>query len=345
MSVLRQTSRQTPSVNVVVSFLMGRGAAVQPMPEAAQRWPSGTFRAFLPNQSTRGFALSVEGGRFTITVPTLACAEDRDLAWLLAAEVARGTGDDLEVDGVRVSLRNLAAHAGSSAVAFANDCAEIAGRAQRAVITLPGPNRDFHVGPRLVQRLGSDPAAWAAAMRRVQFGPIDDAPRDHRASERGQLSVVAVEPNTPAVLSWSDLVAFGPDEDALVVPFTRFVQLAADRAVALDERNVLLSALTPAEWEALVERAQPYAVDDLVETSPSGPFSPPIAVEIAYPDDEDSPVGPPILSSARHRDESRTFSTISTSKWAVPVFGSMLFALAMTLATALIVAFAVWLGQ
>ena len=67
MSVLRQTRRRAPSVPVVVGFLMGRGAVVQPMPESSQRWPSGTYRAFLPNTSTRGVSLSIEGGRFTLT--------------------------------------------------------------------------------------------------------------------------------------------------------------------------------------------------------------------------------------------------------------------------------------
>lgn len=344
MDVLRQTSRRTPSVPVVVGFLMGRGAVVSPMPESSQRWPSGAFRACLPNTSTRGLGLSVEGGRFTITVPTLACPEERDLAWLLAAEVARDAGDEIEVDGVRVDAADLPRHGGPSDVVFARDCAEIAAHARRAVITLPGPNRDFHVGPRLVQELGTDPAAWASVMRRVQYGAVDDAPREKRSSERGSLSVVAVEPNTTAVLAWSDLVAFGPDDDALVVPFSRFVELAAGRAIALDERNVVIGALTHAEWDALLERALPYAIDDLEDASPSGVFAPPIGVQVAH-DDEDSPVGPPILRASRDPEDRRTLTALTTSRWAVPIFGSLVFALAMTLGTALLLAFAVWLGQ
>ena len=270
---------------------MGRGAAVQPMPESSQRWPSGTYRAFLPNTSTRGFLLTMEGGRFTITVPTLACPEDRCLAALLAAEVARDVRDAVEVDGVVVDPALTLA---SAEDAFARDCIDIEQRARHAVITLPGPNRDFHVGPRLARELGTDPGAWAAAMRRVQYGTVDDAPRERRSSDRGSVSVVAVQPDTTAVLCWSDLVALGPDDDALVVPFERFVDLAAGRAVALDERNVVIGALTHAEWDLLLERALPYAVDDLVEASSAGSYAPPMGVEIASPDEEDSPVGPPM---------------------------------------------------
>lgn len=341
MSVLRQTSRRTPSVPVVVSFLMGRGAVVQPMPESSHRWPSGTYRAFLPNTSTRGLVLTMEGGRFTITVPTLACAEDRELAFLLAAEVARDVDDAIEVDGVQVEL---VSSEGSSEAAFARDCFDIAQRARHAVLTLPGPHRDFHVGPRLAQELGTDPAAWASAMRRVQYGTIEDAPREHRSSDRGSVSVVAVQPGTTAVLCWSDLVALGPEDDALVVPFGRFVDLAAGRAVALDERNVVIGALTHTEWDALLERAQPYAVDDLVEAPPAGGYAAPVAVEMASADEEDSPVGPPILPSSR-RAHAPSINALTTSTWAVPVFASLLLGMALALGTVLVLFAAVWLGQ
>jgi hypothetical protein len=327
----------------VVTFLVGRGAVVQPMPDSSQRWPSGSFRVHLPNVSTRGLGLTVEAGRFTITIPTLACAEDRDLAFLLAAEVAQAVEDAWELDGVSVPNSHLIPLPGASAVAFTNDCAEVEQRARNAVITLPGPNRDFHVGPRLVDDLGTDPAAWASAMRRVQYGIVEEAPRERRGSDHGNVSVVAVQPGTTAVLSWSDLVALGPDEDALVVPFARFVELTAGRSVPLDERSVVIGALSHAEWDSLLERARPFALDDLVHTPASSHPTLPMAMQMATPDDEDSPVGPPIVRSPR--SASPTLTALTSSKWALPVFGGLLFTLAVVLGTAFVFFLAVWLGH
>lgn len=315
MPTFRLSTRRLPAVPTVAGWLGQRGAEITPPPEGLGPWPAGAFRAHIPGMSTRPLALAVEGGRFTIVAPTLSSPEDLLLAAALAAFVAAAVGAAVEIDGsvplVPADVLRTCHRAWAQSIVI-KDCVDIVRRALVGVVTLPGPVRDAHIGPRLAAEIGSDATRWIALLRTVQYpsseGIVTEGVAEWRRSDRGSVSVVAMSREIgPSLVPYAELVSLeGEDDEPVVVPFARLVDLAGGRVRALDERNLRADSFSRVEWDALVERARRYAVDDVGPDEE--PTSPPragfgaLALARATDDDTtDTSAGPAFLRTSGTR--------------------------------------------
>jgi hypothetical protein len=139
---------------------------------------------------------------------------------------------------------------------------------------MPGPNRSCYVGTRLLAELeaAGPPDAFPdrvlEVMRRVQWdvpagfrdaGLFVSGGKESGAGDRKTHFAIWL-PDENIVLPRVDYVALRITEgEVVMVPFAAVVGLAGSHGTLLDECQLLLRAMTEAEWKDVIARARPLA--------------------------------------------------------------------------------------
>jgi hypothetical protein len=246
----------------------------------AEAWPPMCVHLYTPGISTRGVELCHAGDAVKVRLLACSAPEDYELGLRLVRVLAELAGapvrpDDAgelaagELDG-RYGAEWAAGQIASAAGALAALVRE------RGQVTMRGPVREFHVGRRLLAELDEQdgekfPERLLDAFRRSQYvdperyyeaNPVEVAASDGRRT----LEVVVWAPSSIGYLfspvDYVFLMAREQDGgDMLVVPFDAVPEIAGDRCVFLDERQLLVEPVGEEEWSGLSERAESHRVE------------------------------------------------------------------------------------
>lgn len=194
-------------------------------------WPETTLHYYRSGVSCR----AVEISRGEVRILACSCPEDYDLAFrFLAAFGAPAPAVDIPAQ-IRADLAAL--------------------KAQSQILTLDGPIREFHIGPRLWSEIGDNPDRLFAAMRRTQYVNV---------SEYYAANVIPVDAPEPfTVAAWTEGVrTLFPAVDYIVLENTLFMpasvlpEVAGDRFQWLDEKQSLVEAFEGEDWKRLLKRVE-----------------------------------------------------------------------------------------
>ena len=252
---------------------------------AGDDWPAEGLSICREHRSTRATDVEWQEGKLRIVIRPLASPDDCDLALRVADSAARLVGAatvhaDYFGDVELTELRRLhtADWMREQAISGARILATLI-REGRGPMAMPGPNRSCYIGTRLLAELeAAGPADGfadrvLATMRRVQW----DVPASFRnagvfvSSGGGAGSTGgAVKPRETQFAIWLpddnlviprvDYVALRVTEGEIVmVPFAAVAALAGEHATLLDECQLLVPAMSPTDWSALVTVARSLA--------------------------------------------------------------------------------------
>lgn len=249
-------------------------------PEGRGTWPEGALHFYRDGVSTRSTEVTLENGAFQVRSMVLAAPEDWELAFRLVEALAQATGSPVEPeDGDPFPASALRGRYNTAWLRHHTDSGinvvTLWAKTQGETITMPGPVREVHIGPRLFAELEAGGPAEGladrllAAIRRVQYvdltgyhpaGIMEVSRRD--GDQSFTLSVWGSEQATffssPEYLH---LVSDDPDAEPVLVPYGVLPSLAGDRLTWLDEKQCLVTAVDAAAWAEIFGRAHSLRVD------------------------------------------------------------------------------------
>jgi hypothetical protein len=232
---------------------------------------------YLPHVSTRSLEISLEGDTLGIRIMTGSCVDDYELAIDLVCEAAGAAGGD-GVEGedgraIDPDARDWSAEREWMIGMTRSLAGTIVGMVEREgqTVTLSGPRRAFHIGPRVAAELraaSSDAAglekALTARIRRTQYIDLDELEVLYAAStmvmtleDKRELRFAVWSPGVRYLMPSVAAFALGAPEP-LFVPPSALATLAGDRLQWLDEEQAILDPIPDDEWDAFIERARKY---------------------------------------------------------------------------------------
>ena len=248
------------------------------MPEDPQQdWAEQGLYLFRRDLSTRSTGVAWAEDHVEVTIRASAAPEDCELALRLVEAVAElsGAGEIESENFGAVALAELRqlhdtkwmhqqSVSGARVVAaMIND--------GRGPMGVPGPVRDFWIGPRMLGELTAAgpadefPSRLLAEMRRVQWsvpsqyrtaGIFLSQPKPKQEGDK-ETKLVIWLPEEHLVLSRVDRVALrAGDDDVVVVPFDALPELAAGAGELLDECQWLVRPVADDDWARIVARAR-----------------------------------------------------------------------------------------
>ena len=239
--------------------------------------------------TTRAIELAWEEGIFSARILAIACAEDYNIALDIICAVAEKEQTEVEPeDGEPFAPRNREAHFGANWIDSRVDSMVSAVLAQARqtrskMSVLPGPPRDFHIGPRVLAAIdtrssGTERDALFEKMRAVLY-PDDE--RYYTASimavtldDDSEITLSAFGPGLGYLLPDVHLIALVAEPEVFL-PREALLELLSERQFAwLDDDWLRVEPVDDADWDAFVERARPLGQelggdagdDDLGET-------------------------------------------------------------------------------
>ena len=236
-------------------------------------WPDGYVHIWLPDVSTRGVELSADGGELDVRLLTCSAREEYELGVALAAAAARLSGTRVRSeDGWELAPAELPGRFGPAWAAQQADAGPgvamlLAG--ERGPLSMSGPVRDFHVGPRLAGELAAAgpeaelPARFLAAMRRAQWpGERYYAASTYQLSGKrsGATVTFAVWSGVATVIPDVELVMLhaSRDQPPLAVPRPAVPSIAGRYGAWLDEVQLLLEEVPADDWSTVLAAAAPH---------------------------------------------------------------------------------------
>jgi hypothetical protein len=235
-------------------------------------------------RSTRGVGVRIDDDGFDIALNTMASPEDCQLAIDLATALGKVTSQSVlpEDSEEPIDVSELRARFGEAwAQEHSRWGADVTLRiaAEKGPVTLGGPYRPFHVGPRLIAQLRTPGDSGADqrlmdAMRRAQYAHLDGWFCANVMGIQAGNDVIKVTPFGPEVAylfpAVQFLVLMPNDKDLYYLPYERLPEVAASHFEWLDESQALVKSHSYGEYKSLIERARPY-----LSLQPGGPALPP----------------------------------------------------------------------
>lgn len=253
--------------------------------------PGHVLAVWRPGVSTRPVELAFEGSTFSARVLACSCAEDYELALDAVCHVARTVGAEVESEeGVRFAPSDRGAHYGRAWIDphVASMVTTVLAQAADAdgYLTMPGPTRDFHVGPRVAGEIGDgSPEAQRDALFAKMRALFYPDPEEVYAAN--VLSVTTDDGTRFTTTALAPGVSYlFPPVDYLTIlgrdPFEiRFASLpevvGEDRVTWMDEVCPAIEAVGEDDWPAMEARAREHAVDPRGRQSLPGAAPPPAA--------------------------------------------------------------------
>ena len=248
-------------------------------PDARGAWPDGTLHIYRAEISTRATEITYEDHAFQVRILALASPEDYELALRVVEHLAVLTGSQVESqDDITCPAEKLRDTYDTTWVKRLTDSnLNIIGhfaKNEGKTVTIVGPVREFHIGPRLFAELEEGgpadglPQRILEAIRRTQYrdlsGYAGAAIIEVTTSDESKTIKLSVwEPDRPTHFSnvgYIHLVPNNKPDNIFLVPFEALPQLAGSRFAYLDERQCLVEAVASDEWPALLREAEPFKV-------------------------------------------------------------------------------------
>jgi hypothetical protein len=240
-------------------------------------WPTGHFHFYRDGVSTRTTEVSWNGKSFCVRIFTLASAEDYHIAVEIAAHTAGCFTARIEPEDVGDlgplapnELRQIydTSWGDSMTTAMAKIMCEMA-IDENKEITIPGPVREFYLGPEIATTVINSGKAdqlherIAERMRQLQY-PSDDV------FEANLMSVPGHEEKQLKMAIWGPEVRyFFPKVDYLVLlneqplylPYEKAKLIPGVKLNFIDEHQIIVELVAEKNWDAFVDSARPFLVD------------------------------------------------------------------------------------
>jgi hypothetical protein len=248
---------------------------VDPLAEDDRALPPGNWHLYVHGFSTRGVEVCYEGGRLQARILIGSSAADFKLALAITHAAARFGGARVEPED-RESCTAGELH-GRFNEAWIHRMIDWSGWAlrdlvfEKGMITLLGPIREFHLGPRMVQRLDAGPSAGftdrlLTAICRMQYLDMRRYAEARRIEGRApggkelQLTIWTAGqgflfPPLPHVC------VLERNGYGVVIPLETVPELPKVRAEWADECRLLVEPVPPEMWPVLYAAAICHQVD------------------------------------------------------------------------------------
>jgi len=248
-------------------------------PDAHGAWPDGTLHFYRAEISTRATEITYEDHAFQVRILAFASPEDYELALRVVEHLAVLTGSQIEPeDDIVFPAEKLRDNYDTTWVKRLTDSqTDIIGnfaKNEGNTVTIVGPVREFHIGPRLFAELEEGgpadrlPQRILEAIRRTQYrdlsGYAEAAIIEVTTSDESKTIKLSVwEPDIATHFSRVEYLHLVPNnmpDNIFLVPFEALPQLAGSRFAYLDEWQCLVEAVASDEWPALLLEAERYKV-------------------------------------------------------------------------------------
>lgn len=238
-------------------------------------WPRGSLVLYRRRVSTRTTEVSWAERNLNITIRALASAEDVELAvrfaescsaaWTVPAVIE--CSKPFDADRIRdYFVGDWLDRMQESAAFMTRKLAE-----REREITLPGPERGWYVGPRVLAELDAgDPAQpmhrrMVLAMCRVQWihetdGYSAASKMGFRRPDGSEGTLAFWDPEKATLLPAVDLIGIYDGVGPILVTHSDAVRITRDRMQWLDERQFLLPRTSGTARLAIIEEARACAV-------------------------------------------------------------------------------------
>ena len=263
-----------PALEAALSARFGSRLSCDDPPEGP--WQGNHYtHVYLWGVSTRAVEIGAGDDGVSVRIMSCSCTEDHELALAAVEHFASGGrivepeyGESGPWEAIRGDWEGewttQSVESGATILPRMLAGGEIAGP-----LTLPGPVRDFVIGPWLAGQLEPVDASYAERLferiRAVQYADLEE--QYFRASV---LELQVADDRTRSLVVWAPGVAYlfpyvelivVHAEDYLFIPSEALFELAGDACTRLDERQALVEAIDegPA-WDALIERARVHVV-------------------------------------------------------------------------------------
>jgi hypothetical protein len=275
-------STEPPRFSAVVDALAEPDCVCIEDAPADDAWqPGAIFHFYTRGRSARAIEVGLEGEVFRVRIMTCSARGDLQLALRLVDTLARLTGSLIEPEHPKDAAFPLVerpqrygdewiAHELASGPALVATLVDRDGQ----TLTMSGPRRGFHIGPRFLKELqgrGSDMPLGARILEAmVRLQSVDEEAYYPAAilqvSRKGggdSISLAVWTAGTAYLFPPVQYLVFTRDDDSrFLVPHSAGPQIAGDDWTWMDERHALVEATPASDWPALIERATEHAVEN-----------------------------------------------------------------------------------
>ncbi|MEO8554917.1 MAG: hypothetical protein ABI678_33290, partial [Kofleriaceae bacterium] len=246
--------------------------SVEDVPPPGTPWPLGIRHLFRHDVSTRTTEITRDEQEFSIRIFSMASHEDVAFAVALAEYIAAHAGVatvDSEHAGT-IAADEIAMHYDHAwterQLESGHGVLSALIRDGKETIEIPGPNRSFSMGPRVLLQLGPDQPhlRLLEAIRRVQWIPIRTAGIFIATAKSDNREVkLAMWLGEEVVFPAVDFAGVSADPGAdkpevFLIPAPRVPELAGERWTPIDERQGILGEFGD-DWPVLVAAARKWA--------------------------------------------------------------------------------------
>jgi hypothetical protein len=247
-------------------------------PDAHGPWPDGTLHIYRAGISTRATEITYEDHAFQVRILALASSEDYELALRVVDQLSALTGSQVESEEGEVfpaqRLQDIydatwVRHMTESEPRVLGHWAKGEGE----TVTIAGPVRQFHIGPRLYSELDTAgpenefPQRILEAIRRVQYqdlsGFIEAAVMEVSSPDGKKtitLSVWSPENATHFVerVEYLHLMPNNRPDGLFVIPYQALPEIAKGQFAWLDENQCLVEPVSSDNWPELLRAAERF---------------------------------------------------------------------------------------
>ncbi len=239
---------------------------IEDMPEGPL--PPGYFHFYRDGISTRGLEVCFEEGALQVRIMTGSCREEYELALAMVKQAARISGAPIESEeGDVAGPDEIDATHGAEWIARlvrSTDAIVHIARQDGGTVTMSGPVRPFHLGPRMLRELNADdPDGLAdrvlAAMRACQWVDPD---RYYSASTMqvslqggAKVTLTAFAEGVGYVLPNVQFLAI-LDEPHFTIRRDSLLEVPGVRWRWLDEVQLLVEPIGQGEWPRFIAAAR-----------------------------------------------------------------------------------------
>ncbi len=245
------------------------------VPDSSGEWPDGTICIYRAGISTRPTEITYEDDAFQVRILAFASPEDHELALQVVEQLAALTGAQVESEGDEVftteHLRDTfdaawIKHLLESQPAILAHWAKQEGK----TVTLTGPVRNFHIGPRLYSQLETAgpedafPYRLLEEIRRVQYQDLSNysAAAVFEVSHGKQKICMSVwSPDRATHFPGTDFIHLIPNDRAdrlFFIPYETLPEVAATRFSWLDEKQCLVEPVPTDNWPDVLGSAERF---------------------------------------------------------------------------------------
>jgi hypothetical protein len=256
-------------------------------PDAHGTWPDGTLHIHRAGISTRATEITYEDHAFQVRILFLASPEDHELAFRVVEQLSALTGAQVEPEDGEVfpaeRLRDIYDTAWLTRVTESQaDFLDRLVKREGHTLTLGGPVRQFHIGPRLyAQLVAAGPETEfqyrvLEAIRRVEYRDLSGYTQAAVMAVDQSMTLSVWSPDTATHFVGVDYLVLSPNnrpDGIFRIPYAALPQLADVQFAWLDEKQCLVEPVPSRDWPKVLRAAERFSTSPRERRAGAAPAS------------------------------------------------------------------------